>query len=96
MEGRIFDFDNHYYEPEDALTRYQDKTLGSRGARWAEVGGKRRLLVGGRLNTYVANPTFDPVARPGSLFDWYRGNPRRQTIVEAFDQSDPVAMALSR
>jgi predicted TIM-barrel fold metal-dependent hydrolase len=90
VEGRIFDFDNHYYEPEDALTRYQDKTLGSRGARWAEVGGKRRLLVGGRLNTYVANPTFDPVARPGSLFDWYRGNPRRQTIVEAFGELEPI------
>ena len=27
----IFDFDNHYYEAEDAFTRHQDKRLRSRG-----------------------------------------------------------------
>jgi len=90
MEARIFDFDNHYYESEDALTRYQDTSLGNRGVRWAEVDGRRRLLVGGRINSYIANPTFDPVAHPGSLFDWYRGNPKRQTIVEAFGELEPI------
>jgi predicted TIM-barrel fold metal-dependent hydrolase len=90
VERRIFDFDNHYYEAEDALTRHQDKTLGNRGVRWADIDGKRRLLVGGKVNTYIANPTFDPVARPGSLFDWYRGNPGRQTITEAFGDLEPV------
>jgi predicted TIM-barrel fold metal-dependent hydrolase len=90
VELRIFDFDNHYYESEDALTRYQDKELGGRGARWAEIEGRRRLLVGGRVNSYVANPTFNPVALPGSLYDWYRGNPNRQTIVEAFGELEPI------
>ena len=90
MEARIFDFDNHYYESEDALTRYQDASLGNRGVRWAEVDGRRRLLLGGRINSYIANPTFNPVARPGSLFDWYRGNPKRQTIVEAFGELEPM------
>jgi hypothetical protein len=33
VEERIFDFDNHYYESEDALTRYQDRALGNRGVR---------------------------------------------------------------
>jgi predicted TIM-barrel fold metal-dependent hydrolase len=47
-------------------------------------------VVGGRINSYVANPTFDPVAKPGSLFDWYRGNPRSQTIIEAFGELEPI------
>ena len=86
----IFDFDNHYYEAEDAFTRYQDKRLRNRGVRWAEIDGRRRLLVGGKVSSYVANPTFDPVAKPGALFDWYRGNPKQQNIVEAFGELEPI------
>lgn len=86
----IFDFDNHYYEAEDAFARYQDKRLRSRGVRWADIDGRRRLLVGGKVNSYVANPTFDPVAKPGSLYDWYRGNPKQQSIVEAFGELEPL------
>jgi len=86
----MFDFDNHYYEPEDAFTRYGDRSLRNRGVRWADIDGKRRLLVGGTINTYIANPTFDPVAKPGALYDWYRGNPRRQSIVEAFGELEPI------
>jgi predicted TIM-barrel fold metal-dependent hydrolase len=86
----IFDFDNHYYEAEDAFTRHADRSLRNRGVRWADIDGRRRLLVGGALNSYIANPTFDPVAKPGALFDWYRGNPRRQGIVEAFGELEPI------
>jgi predicted TIM-barrel fold metal-dependent hydrolase len=86
----MFDFDNHYYEAEDAFTRHQDRKLGNRGVRWADVDGRRRLLVGGTVNSYVANPTFDPVAKPGCLYDWYRGNPRRQQIREAFGELEPI------
>ena len=43
----ILDFDNHYYESEDAFTRHQDERLRNRGVRWADVDGRRRLLVGG-------------------------------------------------
>lgn len=87
---QIFDFDNHYYEAEDAFTRHQDRAMRNRGVRWAEIDGRRRLLIGGNLNSYIANPTFDPVAKPGSLWDWYRGNPARQTIVEAFGELEPI------
>jgi predicted TIM-barrel fold metal-dependent hydrolase len=86
----IFDFDNHYYEAPDAFTRHADRSLGYRGVRWAEVDGRRRLLVGGTVNSYVANPSFDPVAKPGSLFDWYRGNPKRQAIKDAFGELEPL------
>ena len=89
-EPTIFDFDNHYYETEDAFTRHQAKAFRTRGIRWAEIDGRRRLLVGGKLNSYVANPTFDPVAKPGSLYDWYRGNPKQETIVQAFGELEPI------
>jgi predicted TIM-barrel fold metal-dependent hydrolase len=89
-EPWIFDFDNHYYEAEDAFSRYGDRSLRNRGVRWADIDGKRRLLVGGSINSYVANPRFDPVAKPGSLYDWYRGNPKQQTITEAFGELEPL------
>ncbi len=86
----IFDFDNHYYEATDAFTRYQDPALRNRGVRWADIDGRRRLLVGGTINSYVANPTFDPVSKPGALYDWYRGNPHRQEIRDAFGELEPL------
>jgi predicted TIM-barrel fold metal-dependent hydrolase len=87
---RLFDFDNHYYEAEDAFTRHQDRSLGNRGVRWAEVDGRKRLLVGGRINSYIANPTFTPVAKPGSLYEWYRGNPHKLHFREAFGELEPI------
>jgi len=30
------------------------------------------------------------VAKPGSLFEWYRGNPEQKTIVEAFGELEPI------
>ncbi len=86
----IFDFDNHYYESDDAFTRHQDRRLRNRGVKWADIDGRRRLLVGGRISSYIANPTFDPVAKPGALYDWYRGNPKGHRIVEAFGDLEPI------
>ena len=90
MDFRPFDFDNHYYEAPDAFTRYLDRSFANRGVRWAEIDGRRRLLVAGTVNNYVANPTFDPVSRPGALFDWYRGNPQQVGIRDAFGELEPL------
>ncbi|MFC5749070.1 amidohydrolase family protein [Actinomadura rugatobispora] len=90
QDNWIFDFDTHYYEAEDAFTRHQDRSLGNRGVRWADIDGRRRLIVGGKVNGYIANPTFDPVARPGALYHWYRGNPERKGIREAFGELEPL------
>jgi len=89
----IFDFDGHYYEPADAFTRHADPALGARGVQWSEADGKTRVVVGGVVNRYIANPTFDPVSKPGALYHWYRGNPARQTIVEAFGELEPIRAA---
>ena len=35
-------------------------------------------------------PRSTPWPSPGPLFDWYRGNPRRQMITEAFGELEPM------
>jgi predicted TIM-barrel fold metal-dependent hydrolase len=69
----MFDADNHYYEALDAFTRHMDPRLAKRGMQWIDIGGKTRLMVCGKLNRFIPNPTFDPVARPGCLDDFFRG-----------------------
>jgi predicted TIM-barrel fold metal-dependent hydrolase len=93
LDFKIFDFDGHYYEATDAFTRYADPALGERGATFRTIDGKQRFVVGGKVNRYIANPTFDPVAKPGILHDWYRGNPKRQGIKEAFGELEPIRPA---
>jgi hypothetical protein len=61
----VFDADQHYYEAVDSLTRHLPKAFKTRGARWATIGGKQRLLLGEKLYGLIPNPTFDPVAKPG-------------------------------
>ena len=73
LDFQLFDADNHYYEATDAFTRHLDPSLAKRTMQWAEIDGKQRLLVGGRVNRFIPNPTFDPVARPGALDDYFRG-----------------------
>jgi len=35
--------------------------------QWAQVDGKTRLLVAGKLNRLIPNPTLGPVAKPGAM-----------------------------
>ena len=91
LEFLVFDADNHYYEAEDAFTRHVDKRMRKRCMEWAEIDGRKRLLVGGKINRFIPNPTFDPVARPGCLDQYYRGNnPEGHTIREAFGELEPI------
>ncbi|HEY5875502.1 MAG TPA: hypothetical protein VIT64_09385, partial [Ilumatobacteraceae bacterium] len=70
---RPFDADNHYYEATDAFIRHIPKEMERRCMQWAELGGKQRLLVGGKVNSFIPNPTFDPVSKPGALDLYFRG-----------------------
>jgi predicted TIM-barrel fold metal-dependent hydrolase len=88
---RAFDSDHHYYEAEDAFTRHVDRRMQARCMQWAELSGKQRLLVAGKVNRFIPNPTFDPVARPGSLDDFFRGrNPEGKNIAELFGALEPI------
>lgn len=85
-----FDADNHYYEATDAFTRHLDPKLAKRAVQWAEIEGKPRLIVGGRVNRFIPNPTFDPVARPGALDEYFRGKRAGDDIRAAFGDLEPI------
>ena len=86
-QSPVIDADHHYYEALDAFTRHLDPKLGPRVIEWVDVGGRKYHSVGGRVYRGVANPTFDPVAEPGVLASYFRGNP---------DGVDPVDMLRAR
>ncbi len=89
-----FDADHHYYEAEDAFTRHVDRRMQSRCMQWAEIGGRKRLLVAGKVNRFIPNPTFDPVAQPGILDEFFRGrNPKGASVAELFGRLDPISPA---
>ena len=62
---KAFDADNHYYEALDAFTRYIEPEYAKRAMQWAEVNGRQMLLVGGKINRFIPNPTFDRLSAPG-------------------------------
>ena len=86
-----FDADNHYYEAEDAFIRHIDPAMAKRCMQWADINGRKRLLVGGKVNRFIPNPTFDPIARPGSLDDYFRGKTSSSDIREAFGDLEQLS-----
>ena len=91
VDYTTFDADNHYYEATDAYIRHMDKAMAKRAMQWAEINGRQRLLVGGKLNKFIPNPMFDPVAKPGSLDEYFRGkNPKAQDIKALFGDLEPI------
>ena len=90
VEYDIFDADNHYYEATDAFTRHLEPGFAKRTMQWAEVDGRHRLMVGGRINRFIPNPGFDPVARPGCLDEYFRGRSPANDIRGAFGELEPI------
>lgn len=92
-DPRPFDCDNHYYETGDAFTRHVDPAMQPRVVQWADIDGRRRHVVGGRVNHAVANPTWDPVAKPGALRDYFRGNTQGRSPLDALKDREPLPAA---
>ncbi len=84
-----FDADNHYYEATDAFTRHLPRQH-AKVVQWAEIGGKQRMIVDNKIFRFIPNPTFDPVARPGSLDDYFRGKVAGDDIRAAFGELEPI------
>ncbi|WP_425825256.1 amidohydrolase family protein [Streptomyces fractus] len=84
----LFDADNHLYETEESLTRYLPDRY--RGAiQYVQVNGRTKIAVRGQISEYIPNPTFDVVARPGAMEDYFRhGNPEGKSRREIF--GDPM------
>jgi predicted TIM-barrel fold metal-dependent hydrolase len=83
---RLFDADNHLYETEEALTKYLPKEY--QGAiAYVQVGGRTKIAIRGQITEYIPNPTFEVVARPGAMEEYYRvGNPNGKSRREIFGE----------
>jgi predicted TIM-barrel fold metal-dependent hydrolase len=66
IDYKLIDADNHYYEAEDAFTRHGDESV-KRYVKWIQDGKRRNLMFGGNLSDTPANPTFNPIAKPGAF-----------------------------
>lgn len=90
LDYLAFDADNHYYEGLDAFTRHVPKNMQGRCVQWATINGRQHHLVGGKLAKAVKNPTWDPIALPGSISDYLRGNPLGQEAFELMKAREPL------
>lgn len=86
----MFDADNHYYEALDCVTRHLDRTHGARVFQWATIDGRSYPVLGGQVFRGVKNATFDPVAPPGVLADYFRGNPHGDDPLELLRRHEPI------
>ncbi len=64
--------------------------MGKRAIQWATINGKKRLIVGGKVNRFIPNPTFDPIAQPGCLDAYFRGKVSVSDIRDAFGDLEPI------
>ncbi|MEO1934221.1 MAG: hypothetical protein ABGX04_05460, partial [Myxococcales bacterium] len=90
IDFRPFDADNHYYEAEDAFTRHVPKAMQPRCVQWAEISGRRHHVVGGKLAHAVANPTWNPIAKPGAISEFLRGNPNKIDPKSLLKEREPL------
>lgn len=78
----LFDCDNHFYEPKEALLRYMPDRYKSL-FQYVEINGRTKLVLDGKISNYIPNPTFEVVAAPGCHVDYYRGkNPEGKSMRE--------------
>ncbi|HLS77260.1 MAG TPA: amidohydrolase family protein [Nocardia sp.] len=83
---QLFDADNHLYETQDALTKFLPKQY--QGViQYVEVNGRTKIAIRGQISEYIPNPTFDVVARPGAMEDYFKnGNPEGKSRREIFGE----------
>jgi len=91
MNDGLIDFDSHYYEVLDAWTRYLDPKIAAqhRGVEIVTAGKRVYPLIGGRLSNFIPNITFDPVAAPGSLEAYFRGEAGGKSLKELAQLESP-------
>jgi len=82
----LFDADNHLYETQDAFTRYLPKEYAS-AIQYVQINGRTKIAVRGQISDYIPNPTFEVVARPGAMEEYFAaGNPEGKSRREIFGE----------
>ena len=67
----VFDADNHFYETQEALTKFLPDNR-KNVIDYVQVRGRTKIVVRGHISDYIPNPTFEVVARPGAQEDYFR------------------------
>ena len=91
MDPRPFDADNHFYEPIDSFTRHLDRKFVDRGVKPIQDGKRVKVLMGGKVNTFIPNPTFDPIIVPGCLDPLFRGQIPEGVDPRSLFQVEPLS-----
>jgi predicted TIM-barrel fold metal-dependent hydrolase len=90
---RPIDADNHYYETLDAFTRHLDPAFKDRGVRVLRDGKRVEVLIGGKVNRFIPNPTFNPVIVPGCTDLMFRGHVPDDVDPRTLQQVAPLSAA---
>lgn len=92
IDYRVFDADNHYYEPVDMFARYIDARYADRTFRTEERDGEAIVLFEGRPFGFVGGSGSKRRIRPGALRAQLRGDtPADDPDVDDSYASDPKA-----
>jgi hypothetical protein len=82
----LFDADNHLYETRDSLTQFLPKQY-KHAIQYVQVNGRTKIAIRGQISDYIPNPTFEVVARPGAMEDYFKnGNPDGKSRREIFGE----------
>jgi predicted TIM-barrel fold metal-dependent hydrolase len=82
----VFDADNHLYETREAFTKFLPDRY-KHAVDYVDVRGRTKIVIRGRISDYIPNPTFEVVARPGAMEDYFRiGNPEGKNRREIFGE----------
>jgi predicted TIM-barrel fold metal-dependent hydrolase len=90
LDARPIDADNHYYESLDAFTRHLDRSFRQRGVQPVQSGKRVQLLMSGKLNHFIPNPTFDPIIVPGCIEALFRGQVPEGLDPRTLMQVEPI------
>jgi predicted TIM-barrel fold metal-dependent hydrolase len=75
LDVPVFDADNHLYETRESFTKFLPERY-KKVIDYVEVKGRTKIVIKGTISEYIPNPTFEVVARPGAMEDYFRiGNP---------------------
>jgi predicted TIM-barrel fold metal-dependent hydrolase len=89
-DTRPLDADQHYYEPLDSCTRHLDPAFAERGVQVLQKGKRSVVAIGGKLNRFIPNPTFDPVTEPGCLDLYFRGKMPEGVSRQTLTKVEPI------
>src|SRR3979490_1885683 len=82
----VFDADNHFYEPKEALTQFlPDNRKGV--TDYIDVRGRTKIMVRNVVSDYIPNPTFEVVARPGAQEEYFRHGSGGKTFREVMGKT---------